>query len=90
MRILFNLEEKYLSKNFFLYQEFVQARSYKKSIKNNFLLLNNYRKRLFVKSRFQSNISLRNIRKNLGFPVRGQRTCSNSKTAKKRLWKRNN
>jgi len=85
MKILSNIEEKYLSKKIFLYQEFVQSKIYKKSVINNFLFLNNYGRKLFIKPRLQSSTSLRNIRKNLGFPVRGQRTCSNSKTAKKRL-----
>jgi|GEM_PF-4613235 hypothetical protein len=85
MKILPNIEEKYLSKKIFLYQEFIQFRNYKKPIISSFLSLNHYGKKLLIKSRFQSSISLRNIRKNLGFPVRGQRTCSNSKTAKKRL-----
>jgi len=33
--------------------------------------------------------NIRFLRRNQGFPVHGQRTCSNGKTAKKKLWKKN-
>ncbi len=33
--------------------------------------------------------SLRFIRRSYGFPIRGQRTCTNGKTAKKKLWRLN-
>lgn len=45
-----------------------------------------YNRVILKKSRLRSPFSARSIRRNLGFPVRGQRTCSNSKTSKKRLW----
>lgn len=82
------IEKKYLRKKIFLYQNFNLNIVYNTIIKNKYLYLNFYNKHFIIKSRFQSQSCLRNIRRNAGYPIRGQRTSSNGKTAKKRLWKK--
>lgn len=79
--------------NSFLIKYSLLNHKYQFNRKKNILVLDNlklgvYNKNLFKKVKLCSPLSLRYIRKHLGFPVRGQRTSSNGKTARKRLWKK--
>ncbi len=68
----------------------VQQFAIAKKIKEDFIVEGNLEEQLKIDiSRYKNNGSIRGYRLRNGLPVRGQRTHSNGKTARRRLYARN-